>query len=54
MILRNLLTTGELMLGPWQAAVPCGEMLEGEMCWTLQVGDDMLEDNVRATALEGA
>lgn len=32
------------MMGLWQSTVPCGEMLEGEMCWTLQVGDDMLED----------
>ena len=44
MILRDLLTTGELMMGVWQSTVPYGEMLEGEMCWTLQVGDDMLED----------
>jgi len=43
-MLRDLLTTGELMMGLWQSAVPCGEMLEGEMCWTLQAGDDVLED----------
>lgn len=44
MILRDLLTTGELMMGLWQSTVPCGEMLEGEMCWILQVGGDLLED----------
>jgi hypothetical protein len=38
------LTTGELMLGLWESTVPCGEMLQGEMCWTLQVGDGVLED----------
>ena len=43
-ILRDLLTTGELMMGLWQSTVPCGEMREGEMCWTLQAGDDVLED----------
>jgi len=43
-ILRDLLTTGELMLGLWESTVPCGEMLEGEMCWTLQVADGVLED----------
>lgn len=42
------------MLGLWQSTVLCEEMLFGEMCWTLQVEDDVIEDNVRATALEGA
>jgi hypothetical protein len=44
-ILKDLLSTGELMLGLWQSTVLCEEMLEGEMCWTLQVEDDALEDN---------
>jgi hypothetical protein len=44
LILRDLLTAGEQMMGLWQSTVPCGEMLEGEMCWTLQAGDDVLED----------
>jgi len=43
-ILRGLLTTGELLMDLWQSTVPCGEMLEGEMCWTLQMGDDVLQD----------
>jgi len=32
------------MIGLWQSTVPCGEMLEGEMCWTLQAGDYVRED----------